>query len=96
MANGTLLASPTYVPAYIPFKIWKTNVTNETLCHLESTLEPPTLPTMNAAKMKDVRELYKCIDQESVDWMENLFESLTPEEVLPEAIEHVSDEEPVD
>uniref|UniRef100_A0A1B6JJ26 Uncharacterized protein n=1 Tax=Homalodisca liturata TaxID=320908 RepID=A0A1B6JJ26_9HEMI len=92
MENGTLLASTTYCANFIPFKIWKTSTNSEILNNVQQTLKPPSPPMMNAAKIRDVRDLYKFIDDDGVAYIEMLFENLTVEETPP-TNEEISDEE---
>lgn len=48
---------------------------------------------MNGAKVKDVRDLYKFIDQESIVSIENLFEERVVEEISRGTVEEMSEEE---
>lgn len=71
--DGTILASPTYNTAYIPFRIWMKSYTVTSLKEIQP--KQVNYTSVSPQKEKDVRELFQFMDDESVSWLQNMLEN---------------------
>lgn len=70
--DGTVLASPTYTAAYIPFCIWMKSYSITSLKEIQP--KQVNYNPVTPQKERDVRELFQFMDTESVSWLENMLE----------------------
>lgn len=72
--DGTLLCSPFYssIFSFIPFSLWNKRYSDQELKCIKLT--NVDYAPVKAAKEKDVRDLYKYLDEESFLWLDNMFE----------------------
>lgn len=89
--DGTLLVSNTYSSmTFIPFKFL-----NELNVSVLKMFKPGSCSQVKIkeAKKKDVRDLYKFMDQESCDWIEQFLEPTTNDTNIVDQDDYISDEE---
>lgn len=70
LKNGALLCSKSYLRQYDVFSYWRPPSEIGNFSHVRT--EKCTFPSVNPLKVKDVRELYKFLQEEDIDFIESM------------------------